>query len=172
MVRFGLALLLAVDLGAGFGTASATVVSTTGQSVVLELHVEVSGDPDAVVAHLTLPGDPDVAIPMLVRDDGSYEVTTEVKRANYTVVFETLGGAGVRSEPVTLLALGADTGVGVTSTTAEEDQGYSSETNGWMWLAIAFGAASLAALAVWALGGRDVADDAQEPAPPESISAP
>ncbi|MGC2240958.1 MAG: hypothetical protein WA726_08975 [Acidimicrobiia bacterium] len=171
MVRFGLALLLAVDLGAGFGAATATVVSTNGQSAVIEIHVEVSGDPDAVVAHLTLPGDPDFAIPMLSGGDGSYEVTTEVKRANYTVVFETLG-AGLRSEPVTFVALGADIGSGVTSTTVEEDQGYSSQTNGWMWLAIAFGAASLAALAVWALGGRDEPDDDHESPSPESISAP
>ncbi len=172
MVRLGLVLILAVDLGAGFDTATATVVSTTDQSAVIELHVGVNGAPDAVVAHLSLPGEPDVAIPMLPREDGSFGVTTEVKTANYTVVFETLGEVGVSSKPATLLALGADLSKGTSTTAAEDDQGYSSQTTGWMWLAVAFGAASLAALAIWALGGRDHEDEDHDSVPPESMPAP
>lgn len=162
---------MAMDLGTGFGAATATVVSTNGESVVIEIHVVVSGDADAVVAHLTLPGDPDFAIPMLSVGGGGYQVTTEVKRANYSVVFETLGGAGLRSEPATLQGLGVDTQP-LVNTTIGDDEGYSSRTTGWMWLAIAFAAASLATLAFWVLGGRDEPDDDHDPAPPESISAP
>ena len=72
-------------------------------------------------------------------------MTTEVKPANYQVVFETLGEVSSQSQVVTLSDLGVEvSGDGSTGPTA--DEGLSADTIGWGWLALAFGAASLAAL--------------------------
>jgi len=52
MIRIVALVLAAVEMGAGFGTATATVVSTTEQSIVIEMYVEVDVSADTVVAHL------------------------------------------------------------------------------------------------------------------------
>jgi hypothetical protein len=171
MTHVALSILLAVGLGAGFSDASATVISTTQQSAIVELRVVLEGPADTVVAHLVLAGEEEVVLPMVARADGSFGVTTELKPANYEVVFETLGAAPLQSAPMTLSALGADLGA-VTTTTEPSSSG--SAGGGWMWLAVAFGAASLSALAVWALGERDDAKDQhdQDTEPPDSSPAP
>ena len=146
-------LLAAVDIGGGFGNASAEVISLTDESMEVEIQVEVQGTVDAVVVHFALSGEDPVTLPLVSRGGGVFGITTELKPANYQVVFETLGDVSIQSLPVAIADLGAE----VTSTsgpaTSSTEGGFSSVTQGWGWLALAFGAASLAALALWALGG-------------------
>lgn len=164
--------LAAVEVGAGFGTATATVVSTTEQSIVIEMHVEVDVSADTVVAHLSLPGEETVTIPMLPREDGEYGVTTEIRSADYLVVFEAIGEPGAQSDPVALSDLGADLGPDTSTATTEPD-GSSPAAQRWLWLGVALGAASLSVLAFWVLGGRedpDAGHDSGEAPPDEPIS--
>jgi hypothetical protein len=155
MIRIAAAILLAVELGAGFGSATATVESRGEESMVVDLRVEVEGSPDSVVAHLSLPDEETITIPMLVRGEGVYGVTTEVKPANYVVVFEVIGDPGAESNPVTLGELGVDFSSNGATTQPDEDTAISASTQQWLWLGVALGAASLSALAFWVLGGRD-----------------
>jgi hypothetical protein len=176
MIRFAVAMLFAVELGAGFGTATATVESIEDESMVVELRVEVDGSPDSVVAHLALPDEDTITIPMLVRDEGVYGVTTEVKPANYMVVFEVIGDQGAESDPVPLGQLGVDFSSGA-GTTEPEEEPISASTQQWLWLGVALGAASLSALAFWVLGGRDEpartheAEQAAEPSRGDPVGA-
>ena len=158
MMRFAALLLFAVDLGSGFGTATASVVSASDESIILELGVEVDESADSVVAHLALADEDTITIPMLPRDDGTFGVTTEVKPANYLVVFEAIGDPGAESDPVSLTDLGADLSSTPGTTDLTEDEESSSGTQQWLWLGVALGAASLSALAFWVLGGRDERD--------------
>jgi hypothetical protein len=155
MIRIAAAILLAIELGAGFGSATATVESRGEESMVVDLRVEVEGSPDSVVAHLSLPDEETITIPMLVRGEGVYGVTTEVKPANYVVVFEVIGDPGAESDPVTLGELGVDFSSNAATTQPDEDTAISASTQQWLWLGVALGAASLSALAFWVLGGRD-----------------
>jgi hypothetical protein len=154
MIRVAAAVLLAVELGAGFGSASATVETSNAESMVVDLRVEVEGSPDSVVAHLALPDEDTITIPMVIREEGLYGVTTEVKPANYVVVFEVIGEPGAESDPVTLGQLGVDFS-NQPGTTEPEETPISASTRQWLWLGVALGAASLSALAFWVLGGRD-----------------
>lgn len=169
MMRFAALLLFAVDLGSGFGTATASVVSVSDESMILELGVEVDESADSVLAHLALADEDTITIPMLPRDDGTFGVTTEVKPANYLVVFEAIGDPGAESDPVSLTDLGADLSSTPGTTDLTEDEEPSSGTQQWLWLGVALGAASLSALAFWVLGGRDerepdtVSDEVAEP---------
>jgi hypothetical protein len=154
-------LFLSVELGGAFGAASAEVVSQDDESMTIELQVEVDGEVDAVVAQLALTGEEPLALPLIDRGDGTFGITTEVRPADYQVVFEVLGEVSSQSQPVALSDLGIEFDDGGGGTT--EDEGLSSDTIGWGWLAVAFGAASLAALAFWVLGGRDEAEEEVEP---------
>jgi hypothetical protein len=163
MTRASAAILLAVGLGAGFGTATATVESMSEESMVIDLRVEVEGAPDSVVAHLTLPEEDTITIPMLVREAGVYGVTTEIKPANYVVVFEVIGDPGAESNPVSLGELGVDFSSSQGTIPPDEETPISSSTQQWLWLGVALGAASLSALAFWVLGGRDEPTPAGDP---------
>lgn len=164
MIRGAATILLAVELGAGFGTAAATVVSTTDQSMVIDLHVEIEVSADSVVAHFSIPGEETVVIPLLQRDGATYGVTTELKQADYQVVFEAVGPQGAVSNPVTLSEMGVDLSSEEqpTSTTDTGDE-RSPETRRWLWLGVALGAASLSVLAFWVLGGREDPDGDHDP---------
>jgi hypothetical protein len=163
MIRLATVVLFAVEVGSGFGTASASVVTMTDQSMVVDLRVEVETSADSVVVHLALPDEETITLPMLERDDGAYGVTTEVKRANYFVVFESIGDPGAESDQISLTDLGVDLSStsGTTTTTGSEE--LSAGTQQWLWLGIALGAASLSALAFWVLGGRDRDKETDEP---------
>jgi hypothetical protein len=162
MTRVAASILLAVQLGGGFGNASASILSSTPESMVVEVEVEVEVEADSVVAHFALPGEEQVTIPLLPRDGGRYGVTTELKPADYQVVFEALGETSAQSDPVSLSDLGADVD-SIVGEPGDEGDEQSPSTNRWMWLGIALGAASLSALAFWVLGERDDKDDDHEP---------
>ncbi len=160
--------VLAVELGGGFSTATATVVSTTEQSMVIELHVGVEVEATSVVAHFALPGEEQITIPLLPRSGEDYGVTTELRPANYQVVFEALGDEPALSDPVSLVDLGADLESAGVEVDENGDEGFSADTQSWLWLGVALGAASLSALAFWVLGaGRkeETAEDAPRPEP-------
>lgn len=179
MIRLAVLALFAVELGAGFGTATATVVSTNQESMIVEFHVEVAVSADSVVVHLALPGEDPVTIPMVERQTGSYGVTTEVKTADYQVVFEALGEPGAQSDPTSLTELGVDLNTGSDTTESTESAESSPGTRRWLWLGIALAAASLSALAFWVLGERDRPDHGDSdpdhteasPAPDEDVTA-
>lgn len=171
MTRLAFAILFAVELGAGFGAASATLESRGEESMVVDLRVDIEGSSDSVVAHLTLPDEDTITIPMLVRSQGVYGVTTEIKPANYMVVFEVIGDPGAESEPVSLGELGVDFSSSDGTTLPDEGSTISDSTRQWLWLGVALGAASLSALAFWVLGGRDelATKDTEAEAEPPSV---
>ena len=164
MISLAAVLLFAVEVGSGFGIASASVVSMAEESMIIEIRVEVETSADSVVVHLALPDEDPITLPMLERDDGAYGVTTEVKPANYIVMFEAIGDTGAESDQVSLTDLGVDLSSTSGTTTTTESEEVSAATQQWLWLGLALGAASLSALAFWVLGGRDrdEASDEQE----------
>lgn len=162
------ALLASVNLGGGFGNASAEVLSINDESMEIEVRVEVQSSADAVVVHFVLSGEDPVTLPLVSRGDGVFGIVTELKPANYQVLFETLGDPSVQSQAVSLADLGADVGNVGQDATSTTEAGVSSATQGWGWLAVAFGAASLAALAFWVLGGKDDGETAVSPDPDSS----
>lgn len=149
--------LLAVELGAGFGAASAELFSTSSNAMEIELRVEVRQSADSVVAHLSFPDRDPITLPLVARDPGVFGIRTEVSRVNYQVVFETIGETGAQSTPHSLVDLGLEFPDDAASTTTSTtlDESFTSQTTNWGWLAIALGAAALSLLAVWVLGGDD-----------------
>lgn len=165
-----LAVLAAAALGGGFGQASAEVDELTATSMIIDLEVEVKVSADAVVAHLSFDDDPTLTMPLLDRGGGVFGVRTELEPKNYMVVFEAVGSPGEVSESISLTRLGAD----IAGTPGDappavagggDDQGLSRDTQRMGWLALALAAASLSALAFWALGDRErpEADEKAEP---------
>lgn len=154
-----LVLLAALELGGGFGAASATVESVSTTSMTVDLQVEVKTTASAVVAHLAFDDDPQISLPLLDRDGGVFGIRTELPVKDYVVVFEALGSDESLSSPALLSALGADFGdadVATPSTVPSAgDDGLSSQTKQLGWLALALGAASLSVLAFWVIIGRD-----------------
>lgn len=151
------AVLFAVELGGVFGSASATVESIDESSMLIELSVEVQATANAVVAHLSFGDETPTPTSLLDRGGGVFGIRTELEPKNYVVVFEIIGPESSLSDPRTLTQLGA-----VLSTDAEDavpDDESASPGGQLGWLALALAAASLSALAFWALGGRD--DDAE-----------
>ena len=156
MFRLGLPLLLAVQLGGGFGAASATVLASSGESININIEVEVEVSATAVVAHLVAPGEPQLTLPMLPRSSGVFGITTDLRRLDYQVVFEAIGETSVLSPRMSLTELGADLSVDQSGvTTTAPDEGFSKETIRWGWLGLGLAAAALSALAFWVLGDKD-----------------
>ena len=157
MVKALALVLFAVELGAGFGTASAELVSTSSNAVEVDIRVEVVESAESVIAHLVFEDEPELVLPLLQREAGVFGIRTELKRVNYQVVFELLGPDPQQSQPHSLMALGLEIegeSVG-TTTTSGPSSGAIDEASNWLWLALAFGAAALSALAFWVLGGDD-----------------
>ena len=153
-----LLVLAAVQIGGGFGEASAEVQALTQESMVIDLQVEVAVTSTAVVAHLTFDDDAPLTIPLLDRGGGVFGTRTELEPKNYFVLFEAVGTPGEVSQPVSLTDLGADLDSPLVATTrprVAQDEGLTPETQRFGWLALALAAASLSALAFWALGDRD-----------------
>jgi hypothetical protein len=158
MIRYLSLILFVVELGAGFGPASATVVSTSSNAIEVELRVVVEESAEAVVAHLVFEEEPELVIPLLQRQGGDFAISTELPPHNYQVVFEALGSEPFSSDPVSLTELGAVFASTPSSTTTTETPGLSDDTRRWGWLGLALAAAALSALAFWVLGGRDGED--------------
>ncbi|MEE9178571.1 MAG: hypothetical protein V3U46_09090 [Acidimicrobiia bacterium] len=156
-----LALVVAVELGGAFGSASATVESLEDTVMLVDIEVEVRVSAQAVVAHLGFEDDPTLTLPLLDRGDGVFGIRTELETKNYIVVFDAVGAEDGLSQPVSLVELGADLSPDVPGVppTTEGDDGLSSGARQLGWLALALGAASLSALAFWVLGGRDKSAD-------------
>lgn len=156
--------MAAVQLGGAFGDATAEVDELNEQSMIISIEVEVASSASAVVAHLNFEDDPTVTIPLLDRGDGRFGTRTELEPKNYIVVFEAVSATGELSEPVSLTELGADLDQPFVATTSPEEgeEGLSSDTQRLGWLALALAAASLSALAFWALGDRDEDEDEGE----------
>ncbi|MGF1618509.1 MAG: hypothetical protein ACFCU2_11995 [Acidimicrobiia bacterium] len=156
MLRTIAHVLLAVELGAGFGAASAELVSTTSNAIQVDLRVEVTQSAETVIAHLVAEGEAPLALPLLQREPGIFGIRTELKAINYRVVFELFGPDPARSEPTSLMELGVGfSGGGPDTTITTNPEDLPEDVTRWLWLAIAFGAASLSALAFWVLGGDD-----------------
>lgn len=165
------ALIAAVVLGGAFGSASATVVSIDEDVMVVDIEVEVSATAESVVAHLSFEDDDVGTLPLLDRGDGTYGLRTELEPKNYVVVFEILGEGAESSSPVSFFEMGADLRQvpGAIATTAPEEPGEGSQS--MLWLAVAFGAASLSLLAFWVLGGRDDEEVAEEASVASGVSS-
>lgn len=159
MRLLGLIVLASIQLGGGFGEASAEVEELGSQSMIVDIEVQVAVSADAVVAHLSSGSAPSVAIPLLDRGGGLFGVRTELEPKNYQVVFEAVGSPGELSEPVSLVAMGANLDQPAEPSDQVDgravDDGLSIETQRVGWLALALGAASLSALAFWVLADRD-----------------
>jgi len=159
-------LVTAVVIGGAFGSATATVESLDGEVMVVSIEVEVGVAAESVVAHLSFEDDPVLTLPLLDRGDGTFGLRTELEPKNYFVVFEIVDADAVPSDPISLTQMGADLGPdpGSPTTTLGEDE-LSSESERFLWLAVALGAASLSLLAFWVLGSRgDEPSEENEPA--------
>lgn len=163
-MRAALTLLAAVQLSGAFGIASAELIERAPNSITIDLRTEVFVTVDAVVAHLSFDGEPELVLPLLDRGDGLFGLTTQLEARNYVVVFDAIGPRGEVSDPVTLEELGVDLGAGPGGgrATTTEPEGLTATTQGVGWLAVAFAAASLSALAVWVLGGADEVSEREQ----------
>jgi hypothetical protein len=157
MTRALAAIFLALQVGAGFGAASAELISTTSNAMEIELRVEVHESAESVLAHLAFEDEDPLLFPLVQRESGVFGIRTEVKTVNYQVVFEIIGPDNFRSDQHSLMELGLvlpATDPTVTSSTQAESI-ITDATQRWGWLALALGAAALSALAFWVLGGND-----------------
>jgi hypothetical protein len=93
-----------------------------------------------------------------------------LKQVNYRVVFELLGPDTAQSEPYSLMELGVELpGAEPVSTTTTDPEALPEDVTRWLWLAVAFAAAALSALAFWVLGG-DVRQSSSDEASTESAT--
>lgn len=172
MLRILVHVLLAVELGAGFGTGSAELISTSSNAMEVDLRVEVTQSAESVVAHLLAEGETPIVLPLLQREAGVFGIRTELKQVNYRVVFELLGTETVQSEPRSLMELGVEfPRTDPVSTTTTDPEALPEDVTRWLWLAVAFGAAALSALAFWVLGGDDRQSSSDEAASTDSAAA-
>lgn len=167
MLRAVALVFFAVELGAGFGAASAEFISTSSNAIEVELRVEIQDSADAVLAHLVFEDRAPVTLPLIQRETGVFGIRTEIEPLNYQVVFEIIGPEPAQSDPLSLMQLGLvipSEGPSLSSTSTSDQGGISEETANTGWLALALAAAALSALAFWALGGDDPdQDDSDEP---------
>ena len=171
------ALLFAVPLSAPFGDAEATalIVSEDG-SAVLDVSVEVSGSPAAVLLRGIGLVDELPPVALSPRGDGTYGAIVELPTtAGVLLGFEFIpagGGASTVSELHTLIELGVDPAALIGATparpagTTPPSSPISTAVGGggaWGWLALAAGAAGVALLVVWlSMRKRDRVDIVSE----------
>lgn len=154
-MRGVLLVVAAIQLGGAFGSASAELLQRNPAAITIDLEVEVLVTVEAVVAHVRFDNQPELTLPLLARGDGVFGITTQLAPRNYVVVFEAVGPNGGLSDAVTLHELGVDLVGRSSGGGTDEAEGLTEATQRVGWLAVAFAAASLAALAMWVLGGPD-----------------
>ena len=167
-----------VEVGGGFGLASASVANLTTATIELDLAVEADGAA-TVVAHLIEPGGTQETLPLVPRGGGVFGIRTEVPKIDYVVVFESVDGRGSsESQPLRLTELGADFAVlgveKVATTTSDE---FSDKTRQWGWAGLGLAALALTLIALWALPdrrrraalSRPAGDPAEPPAGPPAL---
>ena len=134
-----LALILAVvEIGGGFGGASAGGTETTATTMEVDLSVTLSGSAGPVLAHLVLPGDSQT-VPLVERGGGTWEVLVELRRADWLVVFEDVA-TGELSDSRSLTRLGLDPVLlrgSPTATSPDEQDNDISTPLAWGWLVAA-----------------------------------
>lgn len=187
MRLIAIAMLLAVPLPAPFGDAEATALSVADDgSAVLEVTVEVTGAPAAVLVRGVGLVDELPPVALVPRGDGTYGGLVELNTTvGVRLAFEYLpsgGGSSTITDLYTLVQLGVDpaalTGATApdltptpTTTVAARDGGDDRDEARWGWLALAAGSAGLAALLVWLWMGRGPAVDNRSGNPDNSLDA-
>lgn len=137
-------LLLVVELGSGFSGGDATGIGLTPDLIEVRLVVDVAESDGPVVAHLALPGEDISTHPMLAGGEGRWTMVSELRRADWQVVFEALT-AGTLSEPVSLTELGLDPDLlSVSAPTTDTRSSPEDASPPWWQLSVALAAAALA----------------------------
>ena len=127
----------------------------------MEIDLSVSAAPGgSVVAHLIRPGGSQQTFALRERSSGRYGGIFDVDRVDLVVVFEALDTAAAQSDPMRLTDIGLDRALlgALPIAPSTTESGVSASTRGWGWLGLAMAAASLAALALWALPDRRLRD--------------
>ena len=162
MHRFAAAVLMLIPLGGPFVNATAAA-ERVGDQLEVELIVEIDQGATALIAHVVVGGDePQPAVSLDARANRTFGGFVTLPVQDAVIVFELLRPDGGRlSAPTTLSELGIDIaalgGRTVSSISRVDDppEGLNREAKRWLWLAIAFGAAALSALAFWARGEKE-----------------
>ena len=171
------AAMLLIPVGGPFVDAAARA-EPVGESMEVELVVEVDRPAAAVIAHLIVGGDePQRSVTLDGRTERIYGGFVTLPIQDSVVVFELIGSGGfLLSDATTLTEMGLDFGAlsGADRFTVVTDAGSaaSSSSQRWLWLAVAAGAAALAALGLWVRAGDgfDEPDD-DDHAEPEASGA-
>lgn len=168
------AALLLVELGGIFGNASASGTRLGVQSIEIELSVEVTSSPSAVVAHLLAPGEQQSTVAMArTGDDDVFTGFVQVRPVDMVVVFEALndGGVSVESRPTRLSELGVDPAVlGIVPSGLGSIDQATPGSNLWL-VAVAAAVAALALGVVWFWMGMKSTTSAAEVEPPDVAEA-
>lgn len=133
--------LAAVELGAGFTGASATVEDHDASTFVVDLWVVVEVGSGPVVAHLGLPGGEEETAALVERSRGVWGTVVELRRADWRVVFESLA-TGALSQPASLSSLG----LASTLVTDSGGPGLGARDPGAPWGALSLGCATAAVI--------------------------
>lgn len=171
MIHLLAAVLLALPLSAPFGEATATAVSLDG-GLRIDVSVEVSGNPVAVVVRGIAPGNSELPpVALADRGDGRWEGIVQLPVVeNLIVAFESIPvqGPTTISESHTLTELGVDSAIFSldnpdTGFGEEDDPLITPESARWGWLGVAAGAAALALIALWVVGSVRSGDEEESP---------
>jgi hypothetical protein len=146
-----MAMFLAIQVGTGFGIASADGEAVG--STALSIAVSVEADPgDQLVLHGLDPGGDQRTVAMIEAAPGTYRTVFETRPVDLVIVFENLD-TGLQSEPHRLSELGVP-GELVGAVPLPPGEPEAPEDRSLLWLGVALGLASLSALAFWVLGGE------------------